>query len=97
MYLPDTSENSEAGSPALVKKLSLSFMYTVLSASMMSAVPDTALLVDVALADRPMVPWQPCAATSVRSSAMFCPELTTLPVIRTLDAAFRSATDFWTI
>ena len=80
-----------------MKKLSLSFMYTVLSASMMSAVPDTALLVDVALAARPMVPWQPCAATSVRSTAMFCPELTTLPVIRTLDAAFRSATDFWTI
>ena len=26
MYLPDTSENSEAGRPALVKKLSLSFM-----------------------------------------------------------------------
>ena len=64
---------------------------------MMSAVPDTALLLDVAAAARPMVPWQPFAATSVRSSAMVCPELTTLPVIRTLDAAFRSATDFWTI
>ena len=43
------------------------------------------------------MPLQPAAATSVTSTLMLEPELTTLPLIFTLVAALRSLTAFWTI